>query len=371
MTLKIVRRTRLDATAATAAMTLTAVVFAGLALAGSASADHGYSPEPPTLNGDWAPFNRCPVDNPAMLAIEGTTTEAFCIAGDTPSGSMTTGNLTVAFKHTNHQYGVVQNREGLPSPGVSPAGGVLVAEPVELPGGIQGLICPGASHIAAWVCSSGHHHHGWGDGRANDVTWTLESAGDVSNFSLFAGLAPGVPIVTSREKIHLQSRWLGDDCYIGSEAEPIVSEPSSVAQPEVKFFGFAGNGAPLAEGEEETLADISSFGSQNATGFTVPAATGCGRHGSLDRAIDEKVGLPSSASTNSITFNENTTNLVGVANPESAAPNDGKVLSEYWHSAVISPVGGGHGSDHGHRDGRHWSRGGIEEDARSKFRLRH
>lgn len=369
MTLKIARRPRLAAIAATAAMTLTAVVFAGLALAGSALADHGYSPEPPTLNGGWAPFNRCPVDNPTMLAIEGTTTEAFCIAGDTPSGSMTTGNLTVAFKHTNHQYGVVQGLDGLPSPTVSPAGGVLVAEPVELPGGIQGLICPEASHIASWVCS--HHHHGWGDGRADDVTWTLESAGDVSNFSLFAGLVPGSPIATSREKVHLQNRWLGDDCYIGSEAEPIVFEPSSIAQPEFKFLDFASNGGPVAEGEEVVLADIASFGSQNATGFTVPAATGCGRHGSLDRAIDEKVGLPSSASTNSITFNENTSNLVGVANPESVAPNDGKDLSQFWHSAVLAEPDA-RGSDHDQRRGRRLrSSGEAEEYIQHKLGPRH
>lgn len=367
MTLKIARRPRLVAIAATAAMTLSAVIFAGLAMAGSAFADHAHhSSDPPTLNGDWAPFNRCPVDDPAALAIDGAITEEFCISETTPSGSMTTGNLTVPFKHSDHQYAVLQSTEGTPSPTISPAGGVLAAEPVEIPGGLQELICPGTTRVTWRICARLRHHHGWGY-HSDDVTWTLESAGDVSNFSLFGGIAPPNPIATVRVKIHLQNRWLGEDCYIGSEAEPIVFEPHSSAQPEVEIFTFATNGAP----EPGPLLDIKSVGGQVAESFTVPAVTGCGWGGVLDRAINEKVGLPSSASTNNITFNEGTTNLMGIANPGEVAPNNGKDVSEFWHSAVISPVGGGHGSYHSHGDGHHWHRGDAEGNMRSRFGVRH
>jgi hypothetical protein len=56
--LKVTRRLRLTMLVS---MTLTAAVFAVLASAGSAFADHaGASESPVTLNGDWAPFNRLP-----------------------------------------------------------------------------------------------------------------------------------------------------------------------------------------------------------------------------------------------------------------------------------------------------------------------
>jgi hypothetical protein len=373
MTLKVTRRLRPTAIAAMTAATLTAAVCAGLALAGSAFADHGWGSQPPTLNGDWASLNRCPVDNPAMLAIEGTTTEALCLSESTPSGSMTIGNLSVALKGTNHQEGDVQSRELAPSPLISPPGGILVAEPVELPGGIQGLICPQASNIAASICAPPRHHHHrwWRDARAEEVTWTLESAGSINNFNLLAGLIPGTPISTVPLKVHLQNWALGNDCYIGSEAEPIVVQPFNVAPAELETRQFEPNGTPNQEAG--IMTDLhSSHVNQGANAFTVPAASGCGHHGYLDQAIDEKAGLPSSAGTNSLTFNEATTDLVGLVSPEGVAPNDGKELAKDWHSAVLPPEMKGHGFDHGHGGGyRFGSDEEAEEYTRHRFGPRH
>jgi hypothetical protein len=364
MMLKATRGLRLTVIAAT---TLVVATFAGLASAGSAFADHAWNTEPPVLNGDWAPFNRCPIDDPAMLAVPGVGTEVFCIAESSPSGSMTFGNLTVPFKATNHQYGVLESLEGRPSPGVSPAGGILDAEPVELPGGIRELLCPSHGWHIRHICRDANDQR-W-HREANAVTWTLESAGNLTNWSLFAGLQPGVPIATVPLRIHLQNRYLGDDCYVGSEAEPIVTQPASLALPEVEFLAFATNGTPNETGP---MADIKSKGSQGASAFTVPAASGCGPYGIFDQIIDNKVGLPSSAATNSVTFNEGTTNLVGIGSAESIAPNDGKDLSEYWHSAVlVEPEV--HGSDHdGQQSGhRFWSDGEAEGYMRQRFEPRH
>lgn len=357
--LKATRGLRLIVIAAAA---LAVAALAGLSSAGSAFADHVWRSEPPTLNGDWAPFNRCPVDNPAMLAVTGETTEVFCIAESSPRGSMTVGNLTVAFKATNHQYGVLQSREALPSPTVSPPGGVLDAEPAYLSGGIQELICPGDGWLAWRIC-----RHAARDPDSSDaVIWTLESAGTISNFLLFAGLAPGTPIATVPLRIHLQSRYLGDDCYIGTEAEPIVTQPANLVPPAVEFLSFDTNGTP--DQENGMMTDIKSVDSQGASGFTVPAASGCGSDGSLDRAIDSKLGLPSTASTNNLTIDEGTNNLVGISNPESAIPNNGKDISEFWHSAVlVEPKA--HGSDHARpqRGHRLWSTGEAEEYVRHTF----
>jgi hypothetical protein len=373
MMLKVIRRPRPAVIVATAAMTLTVAVFAGLASAGSAFADHARGwDQPVTLNGGWAPLNRCPVDDPTMLAVDGISSQALCLADISPSGSMTIGNLTVAMKGSNHQFGVDQNEEGNPNIVVPPANGVLEDESVQLPGGIRELICPSHSRLAWRVCR-GSHDRGW-NGRADAVAWTLESAGTPYNFDVLGGLFPGIPFGSMPVKIHLQNKLLGDGCYIGSDAEPIVLQPMNLAEPLPVgvFKAIEPNGEPAPEEALGTLLDIEVHSSQGANSFAVPAASGCGFRGFLDQAIDNKLGLPSSASTNSVVFNEATSNLVAVAFPESIAPNDGKELAKAWHSAVLPPERGGHGGGHGHHDvGRHLSRDELEGYVRHWFGHRH
>lgn len=354
-----------------AATTLIVAAFSGLASAGSAFADRAQS-EVPILNGVWAPLNRCPVDDPAMLAVTGKEAEALCSAENSPSGSMTFGNFTVPFKHTNHQYGVEQSEEeSFLTTTTSPPGGVLDAEPVELPGGIRGLLCPSRGYIARHICLSDLDHSARGRSEhASTVFWKLESAGKLTNFQILSGLVPGLPIATVPLKIHLQNRFLGRECYIGSEAEPIVTMPASTAPPETEFVFFAGNGTL---GEEGPLTDIKSRDSQNSSGFTVPAASGCGPGGVFDQLIDRNVGLPSSASTNSLTFNEGASDLVGITGLEKVEPNDGKVLSEYWHSAVLAEPEAHGSADQAQQRGGHRfaSTGEAEGYMRQRFQLRH
>jgi hypothetical protein len=341
MMLKVTRRPHPAVIVARAAMTLTIAVFAGLASAGSAFADHAQNSEPPTLKGDWAPLNRCPVDDPAMLAAGGVeagpeTSRAACLSDISPSGSTKIGNLTVATKGSNHQFGVILH-EGFTV--IPPAGGVLLDEPVQLPGGLRELVCPSSGHVARWIC---HHSHGGGwDAHRNAVAWTLESAGTPTNFNLFAGLAVGVPFASIPVKIHLQNQLLGDDCYIGSDAEPIVIQPSNAAEPIGGFELFNADGTPEENGPFQRIE--TSVPTQSASGFAVPAANGCGFRGVLNHAINSKVGLPSPAGgENSVVFNEATNYLVLVVD-ESLLLNDGKELSKAWHSAVVAPEGGGHG----------------------------
>lgn len=369
MTLKVIGGSRSAAIVATLAMTLTLATLAVLVTAGSAFADHAGGREPSvTLNGEWAPFTRCPVDNPTMLAMDGININAACVADLSPSGSMTIGNLTVGFNGTNHQFGLGIGAEATI---VAPAGGVLLAEPVQLPGGLQELICPSHGHGAWWIC---RHSHGYGRSGQDTVTWTLESAGLLSNFNLFAGLAVGVPFSTTPVRIHLQNRLLGDDCYIGSEAEPIITLPANLEPPTAAFVGFESDGTPIPPEAEEKpgrlFAIVSHSPLEGASSFTVPAATGCGFRGFYDQAIDNKVGLPSSASTNSLVFKEATSSVVVIANAEPIVPNDGKELAKDWHSAVLPPEKSGHGHSHGW-DGRHWSHDEAEGYLRRMFRHRY
>ncbi len=355
--------------AVAAAMTigLTMSLFISAIPAGSAFA-YGWGREQSVaLKGEWAPFNRCPVDDPTMLAANGPEGEALCVADTTPSGSMTIGNMTVAFNGTNHQFGVVLNENDGSSTVAAPKGGVLRAEPVELPNGIQELLCPSR---AAWQVCRDSHGYGW-YAQPGSVTWTLESAGTPYEFELFAGLFERIPFAWVPLRVHLQSPLLGDDCYIGSEAEPILTHPANLSRPVAFFAEFNAAGEPVKEGEtiaeNEELVELGGVGTEGSTSFSVPAAIGCGPRGIYDLAIDSKVGLPSSATTNSLTFNETTSRLTGFSNPVAVAPNDGAELAKDWHAAVV-PSGDGHGG-HGHR----WygSRVEVERSFRHWFGWHH
>ena len=358
--LKTATRSRLNVIVTTGATALVITAFAGLVSAGATFADHWRGPEwPVTLSGYWAPFNRCPVDNPAMLAAEDEKTIALCFSDNTPNGSMAIGNLTVALKNVNHQFGIT-DLSGTPTgPVIEPAGGGVVSEPVELPGGLRGLICPSRARLARLICrgsgGSGELHDG-----ADAVTGTLESAGTAYNFDLLAGLALGAPIASVPVKVHLQNQLLGDNCYIGSDAEPIVLQPAALTPPtEFAVERFDDNGTPDLEGGP--LARIKVIGeTQGESSFAVPAASGCGFMGAYDRAINSKVGLPSPVGKNSVLFNENSAYAGGENEP---GPNDGKELSEAWHSAVESPEAGGrHGFGHEPSSGgRRWSGHEVEE----------
>jgi hypothetical protein len=356
--LNMTRRSRLRAFVATA---LTAAGLAVLISAASAYADpnRGWE-EPVTLSGAWAPFNRCPVDNPLMLAADGEANIALCLAVNARSGSITIGNLTVATEDTNTQLGISRSSVTGSSTVVAQTGGALVAKPIEIPGGLRAMICPSLTRFAHGICRN--------NGRGiNTVTATLVSAGEPYNFDLFAGIELNKPIVSLPVKIHLQNPLLGRDCYIGSDEEPIVIQPENLTISNATFEKFDSKGMPDPNG---VITVIQFGGNQASNSFAVPAASGCGPMDAFDAVINAKAGLPSPAGNNKIVLNEVTHSLVGLSGPKS--PNDGKELSQYWHAAVEpgqSEEGDGSGFDRGFSGGgKHWSGHELEEGIRRGFR---
>jgi hypothetical protein len=370
MTFKVIRWSR-----PVEVMAVVVGVLAGLVMAGSAFADHARGGESPVaLNGDWAPATRCPVDDPRMLAADGVNAVAICAVEESLAGSMTLGNLTVATKASNHQFGLIINEESRGSgteeaTEIAPAGGVIISEPVQLPGGLQELLCPSSDRVARQICRH-PRARGRDDDHADAVTWTLESAGTPYDFRLLSvATLAGVPFNTVPVKVHLQNKLLGEHCYIGSEAEPILFQPMNLTHPALNIVFFDANGTPDPNGVMERPEAVVS---QIAKSFAVPAVSGCGFRGSYDRAIDDKVGLPSPAGgENSLTFNEATTYLIALVGAEKIAPNDGKDLSKNWHSAVL-PSEEGPRHEHGGDDGRRrWSHDEVEAYIRHRFKDRH
>ncbi|MFE6287484.1 hypothetical protein [Streptomyces sp. NPDC057877] len=277
-------------------------------------------------NGEWAPFTRCPVDAPVMLAADGLAKTPQCVVAASASGSIKLGNTTVTTGKTNLQMGVIQNSDGT-STVVAPAGGALLADSATVPGGLLGLMCPSDMPGVTAICEQ------LSNSTLNKITATVESVGTPYAFNQTAGIVTGEPIVALPVRIHLQNPILGDNCYIGSRSNPIVLRPENLTFPDFGISFFNGDGTTADDGE---MSRINLTGAtQNDDGFAVPGATGCGLGlGLVNAAVNAKTGLPAPAGSNNLTLNSSQTHLAGLTAPGTVAPNAGKVLSQAWHSAV-------------------------------------
>jgi hypothetical protein len=278
-----------------------------------------------TLAGAWAPLNRCPVDDPAMLAADGATVAALCISSTAPSGTITIGGTTLTSGTTDLQLGLL-NRSGTYSI-VAPKSGAVVGAPVDIPGGLLGLMCPSNIPVIADICRQ------IVNSPLNRVTATIESAGTPTDFNLAAGLGTGQPIVTLPVKIKLSNPFLDPNCYIGSNSNPILLKPANLTRPTASVVRFNADGTPNPTGE---MGYVSLSGAaQGDSTFAVPGATGCGLFGLLSGAVNLKQGLPSPAGENSLVLNDATTRLGGFQTPRNFAPTEGQQLSARWHAAVV------------------------------------
>ncbi|MFG2717774.1 hypothetical protein ACGFW5_05630 [Streptomyces sp. NPDC048416] len=309
--------TRLRTGLLTAGTALTVLGAVGPASAGSAPA--------PQLAGSWGPFTRCPVDDPAMLAADGRADIVQCIASHAAGGTIKLGNTEVVTGASDLQLGVVQHATGAPTL-VAPAGGALIADSADIPGGLLGLMCPSDIPVVSGIC------HSITNATLNRITATVESAGAPSDFNLTAGATTGQPIIAIPVRVRLQNPLLGGSCYIGSAAHPIVLRPQNLTAPKLGIERFDGNGTPHTTGVMNRLGLTGA--SQTDTTFAVPGASGCGLAGLLDWAVDLKTGLPSASGGNSVVLNDASTYLAGLHAPGTVVPDDGKLLSQYWHSAA-------------------------------------
>jgi hypothetical protein len=277
-----------------------------------------------TLAGAWAPLNRCPVDDPAMLAADGATVAALCLSSSATSGTFTIGETTLTTGATDLQAGVLN--QGGAYTLVAPRSGAVVGAPVEIPGGLLGLMCPSRIPVISDICERVVNSP------LNRVTATIQSAGVPRDFNLAAGAGSGTPIVTLPVKIKLSNPFLDPNCYIGSNSDPILLKPANTARPAARFVRFDADGAANPTGEMGYLS--LSGASQADTTFAVPGANGCGLFGLLSGAVNLKQGLPSPSGENSLVLNDPTTNLGGFQTPRNFAPTQGKQLSDRWHAAV-------------------------------------
>jgi hypothetical protein len=287
------------------------------------------------LNGGWAPFNRCPVDHPLVSGtdgISGAGSGSICVAASSPSGTIKLGKMDVqATRATNVQAGGrINSDNNIPLVGGRP-GGAVISQPVKVKGGLLGLACGTGNDPLNLrrICRDLLE-----DNILNRVDARVKSAGRPTDFNLIAGLVTDVPIMKLPVKIQLQNPLLGNKCFIGGEANPIVLQPANTVAPTNGAFNtWALNGDPDTSPTAPLASIVTTGATQADSTFSVPKAHGCGLLNLFDGAINSKVGLPSPSGQNEVVLNDATSAVMVPNLSDGSVP--GTVFAQGWHSAVL------------------------------------
>lgn len=240
--------------------------------------------------GEYTQFGECPLNHPELT---------FCLFSESNGGFFQIGKKTVPLKIPQIlQGGLLINEETEATTFVGAANGQsLVPTPQVVPGGLLGVEAPKSWPLFLQELFNETINKG-----ATGVTATVELAGPASaikvselNLIIEQGDALVLPL-----KIKLSNAFLGNNCYIGSNAKPVVinftSGETSPPPPNKPIHGSAGS---LNINEAGTILTLSG-GSLVNNSYAAPGANGCGGLFSflIDPFVNSLVGLPSPAGSN-------------------------------------------------------------------------
>jgi hypothetical protein len=224
----------------------------------------------PKLKEEFLPFADCPL-----------TSANVCLVSTTTGGEFVIGHKTVPIEVPVTLQGGLAGESLYEQPLLGAADGdTLSKTPLTVPGGLAGI-----------------------GGLGGEVTATAELAGPPSSVIIdrWNLIGEKTPAVTLPIKVKLSNEVLGEDCYIGSDSEPIVlhlttgtTSPPAPAEP---IKGSVGNRqAGKAKGKIRYIEKAKLVDND----FAVPGASGCGGELSsvIDLVLDLDVGIPASAGQN-------------------------------------------------------------------------
>ena len=248
--------------------------------------------------GLYAPFTGCPVDNAAFLAAahDPNGGGGVCV-WDQSSGGATGGEAIIGKTGTavpivnpmTLQAGVtIDANSNETFWNARTASQTLVDPGQPVPGGLSALLgVPGGDN---------------GNGRRVTAKTILAPGTPQINLNnLISQSGPGLVLPI---KIQLINPQLGDKCFIGTDANPImVSLTDGTTNPPPPNTPISGNIADLNVLDDGNLVTIGVLDLVD-NAFAVPTANGCGHPaGRLDAAINARQGLPSPAGNNTLILN--------------------------------------------------------------------
>jgi hypothetical protein len=241
--------------------------------------------------GELAPLADCPLSNRSV---------ELCILGEMTSGELAVGKKAIPISKTiSLQGGLIENKiESFEYVGAED-GKTMSKTALTVPGGLQGIVVP--SILPRPLHEAFDSLVGKG---MTAVTATTELAKPASSIRLnlnnlvdVAGTVVELPV-----KVKLNNAFLGDKCYLGSEAHPIVLRlTTGITSPPLPNRAIRGLVGSISINKAFTLATIDGI-SLVDNAFAVPDAIGCGEGYSslIDRAVDVELGLPSPPGHNTV-----------------------------------------------------------------------
>lgn len=257
---------------------LGALVFASAAL----GASHN-------LEGEYAPFGECPLNR---------ATITDCVLSVTDGGSVTIGKKTVPIENPVTLQGGFE--------GVSPNlkfygaenGKTLSKTAQPVPGGLVGITAPTwwPKFLQNWF-NKGISEGLTGVNAIVELTGPSKGLTNIQlnteNLIFEEGTALQLPV-----KIRLENVLLGSECYLGSDAKPIVIPLTAGTSGELQ--GSAGD---VTFNDAFTIVTASGSKLVNET-FTAPGASGCGGLFAIfvDPLVNTILGTPTSSGENAATL---------------------------------------------------------------------
>jgi len=248
-------------------------------------------------NDDYAAFAACPLHDPQT---------DLCLFTQTTGGEFVIGSETVPLSRTITLQGgihVVKNaeREVVKDEFIAATGGETLSKASQdIPGGLRAvvnpdLLDPATRKVFDRLLASG----------STQVTATIELATAASSIGVSTqnliearGIGLSLPL-----KLRLSNPFLGEKCYIGANADPIVVALTTGRIEKTRLSALdrplAGKPGHASFKDDYNLIVLSEE-SLLSDSFAAPRAEGCGGTGSLaiDRAVDAGLGLPAAAGRN-------------------------------------------------------------------------
>jgi len=253
------------------------------------------SAAPHSPKGEFASFADCPLNNPAVYD---------CFYSLSSGGSFTIGAKTVPLKNPVTLQGGLEFLESAPIGEefrfvAAEDGNTLSKTAQPVPGGLLGITAPSwwptilKDLFNEVVINQG----------ATGVTATVELAKPASNIKVSLlnyieqkGTALGLPV-----KIKLGNAFLGSNCYIGSNSNPInINLTTGTTSPPPPNTPISGSLGTVSNNEAFTLFTFEGGRVVNNS-FASPGANGCGGFlfsWLVDPFVDSILGTPSAAGKN-------------------------------------------------------------------------